>query len=220
MKIFTCILFGLGFLVNEPAVEKEPLVEQDSKTVLDKLSKKAKSYSSIYAEYSMTIVDKGETVVNTTGKASIKGDKFKLIMDDYHIYCDGESVWTYDTEANECFINDFEEMQEEQDITPSELFTIWEDGFKHEHKGSVEEGGKSLTKINLYPTDSSKEYHTIELLIDEGKMEMKKAIIKGRDGQTMTYTVKTFTPNKNLEDKEFVFSTADHPGCECEDQRF
>ncbi len=214
MKIFTCVLFGLGFLVSEPAME------QDAKGVLDKLSTKVQSYSTIYAEYNLKIVDKGDTVVDSDGSAKIKGDSFSLKMEDFHIYSDGKSVWTIDVESNDCFINDFEEMQEEQDITPSELFTIWENGFRQEHKGSITEDGKTYTQINLYPTDSSKEYHTIVLHIDEGKMEMKKAIIKGRDGQTMTYTMTSFTPNKTFTDADFEFQQSDYPGCECDDQRF
>ena len=216
MRVFKCILIGLGLFISSASFG------QDAKTVLDKLSKKVKSYTSIHAEFSMKIVDdkEGGDVVNTSGTATIQGEKFKLLMDDYHLYCDGTTLWTYDTENNGCVINDYEEMQDEQDISPSELFTIWEKGFKQEHKGTVTEDGVSYTKINLYPTDKDAEFHTITLLIDESKMELKKATIKSNDGQTMTYTIKSFTPNKEVSDADFTFKKADHPGCECDDQRF
>jgi len=212
MKIFTNILM-LATLLFSGAMSG-----QDADALLDKMTNKIKGYDSFTVDFEMVLTDDkaGGEVARQSGKASISGEKFKIIMGDYHIYGDGETVWTFEKESNVVYINDFEEMQEEKDISPSEIFTIWEEGFRREHKGTV--GG--VSKVNLYPTDGDSPFHTIILDINENDMELKKAKIKDREGQVMDYTLRKFIPNSGSEISDFTFDKNNYPGVEEDDQRF
>jgi len=41
---------------------------------------------------------------------------------------------------------------------------------------------------------------------------MKKAILKGKNGTTMTYSLTKFTSNETMEDTKFVFDSKKYPG--------
>lgn len=210
--MFKHILLGLSILISGAAMA------QDANVILDELSKTVKSYSAMYVEYDMQLNDEkaGGAIANESGKAWMKGEMFKIFTPDFHIYTDGDAVWAFIMAENMCTINDYAELQEEKGINPSDLFTIWETGYKKEYKGKKD----GLTQINLYPTDPENGFHTIELYIDEGANQIKKANMKSRDGQEMIYTITKFTANPKVTEADFTFKKADHPGVEMDDQRF
>ena len=132
---------------------------------------------------------------------------------------DGVNIWTYDKETNSCSIDLLEDMDSDV-FDPTKVFTIWEDNFKHEYKGTVTESGKVLYHINLYPIDASdRPFHTVELYVDKVKMEVVRIEAKGRDGADTVYIVKKFSPNMSISASEFVFDPTDFPGVEMEDNR-
>ena len=206
------LLFSLALLIGGVAMA------QDAKVILDKVSKKVKEYSAIYVEYDMQLNDEkaGGPIANESGKAWIKGEQFKIETADFHIYTDADYFWAYSKSDNSCAINDYSDIQEEKGFTPSDLFTIWETGYKQEHKG-VNNG---LTQINLYPTDSENPFHTIVMYIDESTLEITKASMNSRDGQEMVYTIKEFKANPEVNDATFKFNKGDYPGVDMDDQSF
>ncbi len=212
MNMFKHILLGLSILISGAAMA------QDANVILDELSKKVKSYSAMYVEYDMQLNDEkaGGAIANESGKAWMKGDMFKIFTPDFNIYTDGKAVWAFVKGENMCTINDFAELEEEKGMNPSDLFTIWETGYKNEYKGKKD----GLTQINLYPTDAENSFHTIELYIDEGAKQIKKAVMKSRDGQEMVYTITKFSENPAVNASDFTFNKADYPGVVMDDQRF
>lgn len=215
MRKFTTlfmILAALTFTLSSSA--------QSSEQLLSKLSDKAKGYNTIYAEFESTLVDKqADLEMTQEGKVKVKGEKYRLNLQDYIIISDGENVWTYEKETNTTYI-DYKEDTEQGNVSPTDIFTIWETGFKHESKGTVKENGKTLQVVYLYPKEpGDKPYHTIQLHIDESEMEIKKVIVKGREGSDTVYEVKEFDPNRNFKDSEFTFNKSDFPGVEVIDNR-
>ena len=108
-----------------------------------------------------------------TGTIYVDGNKYSLDIGDYLIISDGETIWTYEPAVNDCYVDDAEMMKEEG-MDPSKLFTIWEDDFKNEWKGTVDLNGESVVQINLYPlAGEEKPYHTIQVFIDEKDLELR-----------------------------------------------
>ena len=105
---------------------------QDPDALLSRLSDKAQTYKAYEIAYTSTLVDlKNDFELTQDGNVQIEGDRFHLNLGDYIIYCDGETVWTFEPEMNECYIDDTETMKEEG-MDPSKIFTIWEDDFHRE----------------------------------------------------------------------------------------
>jgi len=198
-----------------------PVFSQDSQKILDELSRKAKSYTSITADYSSRLLDKKSAVdLAESGTIKVKGSKYYLDLPSYTIICDGKTVWTFEKENNTVLIDNLADV-EAGGMNPNEMFRIWEKGFKHEYKETKSEGGKEVYMINLYPTDpKAKPFHTIQLFIDKAKMEVLRLKLMNRDGSEITYTVKAFKPNLEISDATFRFDKAKHPGVEEVDNRF
>lgn len=193
---------------------------QDSQTILNKLSEKAKGYTSIYAEYESRIVDKQNGIDESqSGKIKIQGEKYNLSLGNYTIITDGENIWSYSKDANECSLDLLEDMEDDA-FDPGALFTIWENDYKHEYKNEVAVAGKKTYQINLYPNNpSDKPYHTIVLYIDKTAMEIVKIEMKGREGVDNTYLVKEFKPNYEMNSQDFNFQPGNYPGVEIIDNR-
>lgn len=193
---------------------------KSSADVLATLSKKAKAYPSIQAEFTSRIEDKQSGIdITQKGSIKLKGEKYAAQLDIYEIYSDGESLTTYDSETNEAMI-DYVEDVEDGSLTPSKMFTLWEEDFKHEMVGEEVVDGTGCYKINLYPTDpKGKTFHTITMFVDKAKMEVKQVVVKGKDGSDMTYTVTKFDTSSTVPDSTFTFNKASHPGVVVIDNR-
>ena len=191
-----------------------------AKKVLDELSKKTQAFSTITASFTSTLENKQAGMeVTQEGTIKLKGTKFNLVLDDYLILSDGYATWTVAAADNEVYIDDASALTG-GDINPTELFTLWEKGFKYNHKGEVNVGGTTCHHINLYPLKpQEKNYHTIRLYIDKAGMEIKKVVVMGKSGDIYTYVVKSFTPNNGMDEKLFVFDKSKYPGISVIDNR-
>jgi outer membrane lipoprotein-sorting protein len=91
--------------------------------------------------------------------------------------------------------------------------TIWETGFKNKYEKEELLNNEKVHQIYLYHKDPKKvDYHTIILYISKDDIEMKKAIMKTRDGTTMTYTLTKMIENTDIEDSKFVIDIKKYPG--------
>lgn len=212
MKIIVALALSAGCAFSAFA--------QDANALLNKLSQKAKGYGSIEATYTSTMVDRvSDFEARQTGKIFIDGDKYSLDLGDYLIISDGVTIWTYEPAVNDCYIDDASMMAEEG-MDPSKLFTIWEDDFRSEWKGKVQLNGQSLAHVNLYPiANEEKPFHTIQLYIDESALELKRAVVKGREGTDVTYDVGSFKPQAKVPPGTFRFDATKFPGVNLVDNR-
>lgn len=192
-----------------------------AKAILDALSKKTKSYGTIKANFSYKMEGADKKPGDTQeGTIYLKGNKYKLEIANQEVICDGKSVWTYLREANEVQVNTMPAPGTDDAITPANIFTMYEKGFKYKYEGEKIEGGKTIQTITLHPADpKTKPYHSVKLFIDKGANQLSSIKIFGKDGTTTTYTVKNFSANPALQDNLFIFSTAQHPKVEVIDLR-
>ena len=195
-----------------------PVLSQDPDLLLGDLSEKAKTYTAYEISYTSTLVDlKNDFELTQEGSVQIEGDRFHLDLGDYVIYCDGESVWTFEPEMNECYLDDMETMREEG-MDPSQLFTVWEEDFRREWMGRAQIGDKNCAHVNLYAGED-KPYHTLQLFIDDTALEIVRIVMKGREGSDVTYTVTSFSTSLEVKPGMFTFPVDKHPGVDLVDNR-
>lgn len=195
-----------------------PVLSQDPDLLLGDLSEKAKTYTAYEISYTSTLVDlKNDFELTQEGSVQIEGDRFHLDLGDYVIYCDGESVWTFEPEMNECYLDDMETMREEG-MDPSQLFTVWEEDFRREWMGRAQVGDKDCAHVNLYAGED-KPYHTLQLFIDDSALEIVRIVMKGREGSDVTYTVTSFSTTLEVKPGMFTFPAEKHPGVDLIDNR-
>jgi len=190
-----------------------------SKAIVDQLIAKNKSYKSFDADFSSRLVNTASKLdLTQEGNIKVKDRKFRLTLLDNIVINDGNALWTYSSKTNEVSISDPKEMDETLD--PANLFNVYEKGFKSQYVGSSTEGGVAVETIKLFPLDPAKKpFHTVILTVDKNKMEPRKVVMKYKDGNEVTYTLKNFKPNAEMVDALFTFDKAKHPGVEVNDLR-
>ena len=188
---------------------------QDSKSqaILNKLSTKIKGQKSFYIEFNANVKNNANgTNSSETGTGWVKGNKFCASYGNNTIISNGIKTWTvvkedksvYETDANE---------QEEESMNPKKLMTIWETGFKNKYEKEDKLNNEAVHVIDLYPKNTGKvDYHTIILYISKVSNELKKAVMKSKDGTVMTYTLTKFQSNPVVEESKFIFDSKKYPG--------
>lgn len=214
------IIFVLSLIVTFSSLHAQ--VDAKAKKILDDVSAKTKTYSTINAEFTITIENKKNKTSDTqNGKITLKGNKYKLEVNNQTIISDSKTSWTILKDASEVQINSIESKEKETGLNPSNIFTMHEKGFKYEFvKEEKQKNGALYQIIKLYPDDvKNKNYHTAVLTINKEKSQIVSIKILGKDGTDMTYLVKSFGANAAVPETIFVFNDKNYPGYEVIDLR-
>ncbi len=209
LLLFTFCLLTLSTAFTQDAKDKDA----KSQAILDKLSAKMKGMKSFYIEFSANTKNASTGANETsTGKGWVKDKKFYASYGDLTIISNGIKTWTIVKEEKSVYESDANEQNGES-MNPQKLLTIWETGFKNKYEKEETLNGETVHVIYLYPKNAKDvNYHTIILYISKGTNEMKKAILKTKDGTVMTYSMTKFTPNEAVDDSKFVFDPKKYPG--------
>lgn len=188
--------------------------------LLSKVSERMQGMSTVHAEYTSKMLDRqSDFEMDQAGEVWIEGDRYHLELGDYVIICDGNTVWTYEPEMGECYIDDAEVISEDG-VDPARMFTIWEEGFKKVWKGKEERDGRLLTRIDLHPESAEDNgFHTIQCYIDADALQVVELVVKGREGTDVIYKVGTFEGNGLIPEGAFNFDPARYPGTTMIDNR-
>lgn len=192
-----------------------------AKAVLESVSKKMNGYKSMKANFSLTLTGgKGGKVTDSKkGTFALKGQKYHILLSGQEIICDGKTVWTYNKEAKEVQVSNFNPS--EQSFSPAKLFTpdFYDKDYRCSYKGEKKVKGKSCDIVELVPTDKSKNLAKIELTIDKGTSMITGGDYSEKNGNKYHIEVSGFTPNAAVADNYFTWVPKEHPGVEVVDLR-
>ncbi len=162
MLAFACIN---AFAQNDP----------NAKKLLDEVSNKVKTFKTVQANYTLSIVSRaGKNVGTKAGVISWKGQKYAMTDKGMQLYCDGQKIWKYEPAANEVSVSAVDNNA--QTFTPQKLFTnFYDKDFAYKLNGKKTIGGKSLSEIELTPTNKNKSITKIFVYIDD----VQKMIVAG-----------------------------------------
>lgn len=187
--------------------------DQKAKSILDQLSDKTKSYTSIEAKFTNTFYS-SVTDINESqsGTLFIKNDLYRIEMKEQTIICDGETNWIYLPDDNEVNITEIE--NDENVLNPSEIFTLYENGYNYKF---INEDNKKY-HIDLYPKESGP-FSKVELFINKFNMQISSFTIIDKQGSHYKYIIDSFITNQEFNDDFFMFKTSDYPNIEIIDLR-
>lgn len=210
------LFVALATLIGGVAMAQDP----DAKEILDRLSDKTKSYSTITAEFTITLNNKKDKVNDTQqGKMLLKGSMFKINMKANDIYSNGKIRWTHVKEADEVNVQNVNPNDPSILNNPVKLFNAYLTDFKYKYKGVKNEAGVKVQEIQLFPKDLKAVYSQVKLLIEVSTGMPKTVIYMGKDAVTYTVRFSRITPNIPIANTDFVFNTKAHPNVEVIDMR-
>ena len=211
-------LFGVLILAAGSVFAQQ---DAKAKEILDKLSQKNKSYTTIQIDFSFTLENKSGSVHETNeGSVALKGKSYRLHMPGMgmDVYSDGTETWSYLTQSNEVNITG-NDAGSDAALNPANIFTIYEKGFNYTYVGEESVGGKAALVIDLFPVDQTKEFTKVRLSIDKAKYQILMAKTYNKDGNIYTLTMKNMKTDQNLAENYFKFDPAKYPKVEINDMR-
>jgi len=206
----TILFLGLVFFSISTSVAQTDVSK--SQKILNKLSIKIKGLKSFSLEYSANIKNEDlKQNEDLSGRGYVKNNKYYATYGDNSIICNGLKTWTVIAKDKEVYESD--NSEDSDGINPKKLMTIWETGFKNKYIKEDKISGDAVDVIDLYPKNAkTADYSSITLYISKAKNELKKAVMKSKDGTVMTYSVTKFTSNPEVSDSKFVFDKKNYPG--------
>jgi len=204
-----CISVPVVAQKNDPA----------AKQILDGVSAKFKTFSSVQAGFSYKVEDaNGKTMSSKKGTVWMKGNKYRVSFGGQEIFSDGKTVWNYDKSTNEVTINDVDASA--GSLSPQKLFTdFYDKDFLYILNGEKKSGTKTLQEIEMTPTDKSKPFHKVYLQVDKDARTIYSTKVLENGGNRYTYTVSTMKTNSPVADNQFSFDKSKYPGVEEVDLR-
>lgn len=199
-------------VLTQAIAQKDPA----AKEVLDAMSNKYQKIPAFQAEFSYTMEDDGDEIdEGFRGTILVKGEKYKLIMDEQEITFDGSNIYTYLKEENEMTISEYD--PEEEEISLSNIFNIYQSGFKYVYTESKNNG--AIDVVDLVPEDRDKDYFKIRMEIASSGKDLKSFKVFDKSGSRYVYKVLRFKEDPSITDKAFMFDQSKYPSVEVIDFR-
>jgi outer membrane lipoprotein-sorting protein len=185
---------------------------------LEAMSKKYRAFTSFEANITSTMTNEVEGIKEEfKGKITVKGDKFRLVMEDQEIINNGVTVWTYVPSAKEVNIDNSSASSE--DINPSKIYEIYKKGFKYLYLADKTEGGVLCEEIDLVPEKKDAQFFKIKMIISKKDKSIQSWTMFDKSGNKYKYAISKFTPNVAVADAFFTFDAKKYPGVEVIDLR-
>lgn len=199
----------------------QSFAQKDSKAreVLDAMSAKYQSMNGFTANFDFSTSDGTGTSDKQSGNIAVKGDQYRLKLPDQEIFNNGKIVWTLIvTETyKEVTINEVTQMEGE--ITPLNIYTIYEKGFDYRLKGDKQIQGKTAQVVELVAQEASAPFQRVDLLINKATKDLLGWEIYDGSGGIFSYAMRDLKGNPSLAEGYFTFAEKDYPGVEVIDLR-
>lgn len=186
--------------------------------ILEAMSKKYQQIESFEANITQSLTNEVDKInEENSGKIVVKGDKFKLDLQDQEVINNGTTNWNYLPEAKEVYVDNYDPSSE--DINPTKILNAYKSGYKYLYLEEVTERGEKYDVIDLVPEKRDAQYFKIRMVIAQKDKSVRSWTMYDKNGNRYKYEITRFTANINLPDSHFTFEPSKHPGVEVIDLR-
>lgn len=194
--------------------------QQDPKAskILDAMSAKYQALNAFGANFTQTLENPSAKVKqNMSGDILVSGKKFHLKMNGQEVINDGKTTWTYLKNENEVNIADAD--ADSQDMSPSQIYTMYKKGYKYAYVQQAQDGGEAVDVIELTPENRTNEVIKVRLKVRKKDQTVKSWQMYKKNGNQYTFNIKNFKPNPPITASTFAFDKAEHKGVKVVDLR-
>ncbi|MBU6167916.1 MAG: outer membrane lipoprotein carrier protein LolA [Bacteroidetes bacterium] len=192
-----------------------------AKVTLDLMKKRYESFLSLDISFSLEMEIPNQTRQIQKGQFIRKGIRYKLVLDQQTVLCDGKSLWVILNEEKEIQINDMPDSQDNGDIlSPEALFNIYKrKDLSYLVLKEYADKGRSLQQIGFKPVDQMADYSKLELVLDKKSGEIISFKAFAKDGSRYFFRFGAPKINQIFPDTFFQYKKSDFPGYYVEDLR-
>lgn len=193
---------------------------REAQSILTEVSERYQKLNGFKATFEYTYsTDSEGTIQTNTGQVTVKGNKYRLVLDDQEIFNDGETVWTYikSSRYQEVTINNVDEDSDE--LTPSNIYNIHKRGYNAKLLGEKTMEGKPTYEILLTTDKKSSQFKEIKLYVEKQEKDLVAWEITDDVGGIFQYKFKEVQKNESIPNNYFVFDTQSNKNVEVIDLR-
>lgn len=156
-----------------------------------------------------------ETSAEGEGTIWMKGLKYKIVVDEYIVYFDGEKLYSQNTDAGEVYVStpDPDEPGYLQAV-PIKVIKSYQQDFKYQFMGERPFRGKQRIEIQLYPKALTGPYSMLKMFIHPQTLKLEAFVLKHKEGINYTMILSSVQGNQTLGDETFRFDQEAWPNTE------
>jgi len=145
----------------------------------------------------------------------MKGLKYKIEVDEYIIYYDGEKQYSQNTDTEEVYVSapDPGEPGYLQAV-PLKVIKSYEQDFRYQYMGERPFNGKNHVEIKLSPKDITGPYSMLKLYVHPQSMKLAGFVLKHKEGINYTMILSRVEGGQDLDDSTFRFDPEAYPNTE------
>jgi len=215
LKKIIPLILCLGVVFSAHA-QKDP----KAKAILDAVSKKYQSLDGLKATFEYTFIHERDGINQTnTGEVAVKGDKYRLNLDDQEIFNNGKTSWTLikSDSYKEVTISDVDTDFDE--LTPSNIYNLYRKGYNYRLLGDRTVSGRSVQEVELTAEKPGAQIQRVKLMVDKATNDLIGWEMHDNTGGLLKYKFKDVDSRVKLNDSYFAFDKTKHPGVEVIDLR-
>lgn len=215
MKNTLSLLLFAGLLASSSAH-----AQQDPKAgkILDQMSAKYQALKAFQASFTQTLENPSAKVKqNLSGDITVSGQKFRLKTSGQEVINNGTTTWTYLKNENE--VNISESDPDTQELSPSQIYSMYKKGYKYTYVEQVKDGGELCDIIELTPEDRQNDVFKVRLTVRQNDKAIKNWRMFKKNGNRYTFIIKKFQANPPVSASTFAFDKSQYKGVKVVDLR-
>lgn len=156
-----------------------------------------------------------ETSAEGAGTIWMKGEKYKMLTDEYIVYYNGTKLFSQNTETEEVYVSEPDPDQPGYlQAVPIRVIKSYERDFKYTYMGISSFMGKNRVEIQLYPKQVSGPYSMLKMYINPESLKLEGIQLKHKEGIQYTMILSEIIEQKDLKDATFEFDQVAFPNTE------
>lgn len=180
--------------------------QNGAKDLLDKVAAKVESYNNIEIEFNHVFENvEADIKQEARGKVVLKKDLYHLYYMGTEQIFDGKKTYLIIHEDEEVIIQNIEDMEEEENITPSKLFSFYKNGYSYEMGGIKTVNGIKTQEVILTPINSDSTVDNIVVAIDNKTNHIYSISETGKNSSKTVLTIRSMKTNQPISEKLFIF---------------
>lgn len=187
---------------------------QNAETMFKSAVDKLKKYDNIEIAFDYNMINTEAGIYETMdGAGFLQGEAYKLFIMGQVIICDGNTTWTYNSDAEEVMITEVDKS----DGSGSPIAVI-ESYYDNISAKFVDEKG-AIKKIEVKSLMSNDNFKKIIVTLNSNTLDIKDIHLFDNDDTEFVYVIKKFVTNQKLPADFFTFKESDFPDAEIIDMR-
>lgn len=210
-------LFPLLFLLTLHGYAQ---TDAAAKALLNNVSKAYESYRTIQADFTIAVQQQQSENYTEAGTLYMQASagKYHIAMDSQTLISDGKTAWTVLKQEQEVQVTEVDNAEDA--ISPVNIFTFYNKGYKYVSASDERAGNVQLAVVELSPENSqASPYFKIKLRINKANNLIYDATVFDKGGIRYTYTIKNSKANPAIPASKFSFDQSKYPGMEIVDLR-